>query len=66
VSCIARDTQLQRQVALKLLPDHFAGDLDRLSRFEREAQALASEFLCHEIRAFKLECSERGGCWRKA
>src|SRR5262245_21024453 len=38
----ARDTQLQRHVALKLLPDHFARDPDRLSRFEREAQVLAS------------------------
>jgi len=38
----ARDTQLQRQVALKLLPDHFANDADRLNRFEREAQVLAS------------------------
>jgi eukaryotic-like serine/threonine-protein kinase len=38
----ARDTQLQRHVALKLLPDHFADDPDRLNRFEREAQVLAS------------------------
>ena len=38
----ARDTQLQRQVALKLLPDHFANDADRLNRFEREAQVLVS------------------------
>jgi serine/threonine protein kinase/Tol biopolymer transport system component len=38
----ARDTELQRQVALKLLPDHFASDPDRLNRFEREAQVLAS------------------------
>src|SRR5215471_14067646 len=38
----ARDTLLQRQVALKLLPDHFAGDADRVNRFEREAQVLAS------------------------
>jgi serine/threonine protein kinase len=38
----ARDTKLQRDVALKLLPDHFANDGDRLSRFQREAQVLAS------------------------
>jgi len=38
----ARDTQLQRHVALKLLPDHFATESDRLNRFEREAQVLAS------------------------
>src|SRR5262249_52920853 len=38
----ARDTKLGRDVALKFLPDHFAGDPDRLSRFQREAQLLAS------------------------
>ena len=38
----ARDTILQRDVALKLLPDHFAKDADRLARFQREAQVLAS------------------------
>jgi len=38
----ARDTRLQRDVALKVLPDLFAGDPDRLARFEREAQVLAS------------------------
>ena len=37
-----RDARLQRDVALKLLPDHFANDPDRLPRFEREAQMLAS------------------------
>jgi len=38
----ARDTRLQRDVALKVLPDLFAADPDRLSRFEREATTLAS------------------------
>src|SRR5215468_163947 len=38
----AHDTKLQRDVALKLLPDHFADDSDRLLRFQREAQVLAS------------------------
>src|SRR5262245_53758842 len=38
----ARDTVLQRDVALKLIPDSFAKDADRLSRFQREAQVLAS------------------------
>ena len=38
----AHDTKLQRDVALKLLPDHFADDPDRLVRFQREAQILAS------------------------
>ena len=34
----ARDTKLQRDVALKLLPDHLASDVDRLARLEREAE----------------------------
>jgi eukaryotic-like serine/threonine-protein kinase len=38
----ALDTELQREVALKLLPNHFATDNDRLARFQREAQLLAS------------------------
>ena len=38
----ATDTQLNRQVALKILPDGFAADPDRLARFTREAQILAS------------------------
>ncbi len=38
----ARDTQLDREVALKILPESFADDPDRLMRFEREARTLAS------------------------
>jgi serine/threonine protein kinase/Tol biopolymer transport system component len=38
----ARDTRLERDVAIKTLPDVFASDPDRLSRFRREAQVLAS------------------------
>jgi serine/threonine-protein kinase len=38
----ATDTQLNRQVALKILPDAFASDPDRLARFTREAQILSA------------------------
>jgi hypothetical protein len=38
----ARDTRLDRDVAIKILPELFAADPERLARFEREAKTLAS------------------------
>src|SRR5690348_3060967 len=38
----ASDTTLGRDVAIKILPDSFAADPNRLARFDREAQVLAS------------------------
>ena len=38
----ATDTKLRRDVAIKVLPEDFAQDPERLARFEREARALAS------------------------
>ncbi len=38
----ARDTKLKRHVAIKILPDAFAHDLERVGRFQREAEVLAS------------------------
>ena len=38
----ARDTRLKRDVAVKVLPDAFANDVERLSRFQREAELLAA------------------------
>jgi dipeptidyl aminopeptidase/acylaminoacyl peptidase len=58
----ARDTQLQRQVALKLLPDHFANDADRLNRFEREAQVLASLNHPNIAQIYGLEKTGSGSC----
>src|SRR5262249_49069649 len=38
----ARDLKLKREVAIKILPEGFSRDTDRLSRFQREAEVLAS------------------------
>ncbi|MEE4271347.1 MAG: protein kinase, partial [Thermoanaerobaculales bacterium] len=38
----ALDTELDRQVAVKVLPESFASDENRLERFQREAKALAA------------------------
>ncbi|NIV26379.1 MAG: protein kinase, partial [Gammaproteobacteria bacterium] len=38
----ARDTRLEREVAIKVLPEELADDEERLRRFEREAKTLAS------------------------
>src|SRR5262245_54340107 len=38
----ARDTKLKRDVAIKILPDEFSQDADRVSRFQREAEVLAA------------------------
>src|SRR5262249_856798 len=38
----ARDAKLKREVAIKILPDEFSRDGDRVSRFQREAEVLAS------------------------
>ena len=68
----ARDTKLDRDVALKVLPEAFTSNPERLARFEREAKVLAS--LNHPnigsiygleaaegVRALVLELVE-GGC----
>jgi serine/threonine protein kinase len=40
----ATDTMLGRQVAIKILPDAFASDPERLARFEREAKTFLHNF----------------------
>src|SRR5215471_797182 len=58
----AQDTRLQRDVALKLLPEHFAKDPDRLSRFQREAQVLASLNHPNIAQIYGFEEVDGSGC----
>ena len=51
----ASDTKLRRSVALKILPPAFAGDPERMARFQREAQVLASLNHPHIGQIFGLE-----------
>ena len=51
----ARDTRLERDVALKVLPDVVSNDPDRLARFEREARVLASLNHPHIAQVFGFE-----------
>src|SRR5688572_7734146 len=51
----ATDTRLKRQVAIKILPSALAGDADRLARFQREAEVLASLNHPHIATVFGLE-----------
>jgi serine/threonine protein kinase len=55
----ARDTKLDREVAVKVLPAALARDTDRLARFEREAKVLAS--LNHPMIAAIYGVED--GCW---
>ena len=57
----ARDTRLDRQVALKILPETLAGDPDRLARFEREAKALASLNHPHIAQIYGVEGTPSAG-----
>src|SRR4051812_27566653 len=55
----ATDTKLKRQVALKILPPSVAADHDRLARFQREAEVLASLNHPHIAAIYGLE--DNGG-----
>jgi eukaryotic-like serine/threonine-protein kinase len=56
----ARDTRLDREVAIKVLPSAMARDPDRLARFEREARVLASLNHPHIATIYGLEESTEG------
>src|SRR6267142_3709092 len=58
----ALDTKLGRNVAIKTLPDAFADDPDRLARFQREAQVLASLNHPNIAHIYGLEESDHIGC----
>lgn len=51
----ARDSRLKREVALKILPESFATDPDRVARFQREAEVLASLNHPHVAAIYGLE-----------
>ncbi|MGD8339534.1 MAG: protein kinase [Gammaproteobacteria bacterium] len=53
----ATDTSLERQVAIKILPESFAADADRVARFEREAKTLASLNHANIAQVYGLERS---------
>src|SRR5687767_4269216 len=53
----ARDTKLNRDVAIKILPDAVASDRDRVARFTREAQTLAALNHPHIAQIYGLEQS---------
>jgi Tol biopolymer transport system component len=57
----ARDTKLNRDVALKVLPEQFALEPDRLARFQREAQVLASLNHPNIAAIYGFEESRSGG-----
>src|SRR5215831_19302646 len=54
----ARDSKLGREVAVKILPEMFAGDPDRLTRLTREAKALAALNHPHIAALFGMEESD--------
>ena len=54
----ARDTKLRRDVAIKVLPEEFSRDKERLDRFEREARVLAQLNHAHVATLHGLEESD--------
>src|SRR6188472_2907441 len=51
----ARDSKLKREVAIKVMPDDVASDRERLARFQREAEVLASLNHPHIAHVYGIE-----------
>jgi eukaryotic-like serine/threonine-protein kinase len=58
----ARDLKLKREIAIKILPDDFSSDADRVSRFQREAEVLASLNHPNIAQIYGLEESDQARC----
>jgi len=58
----ARDLKLKREVAIKILPEEFSCDADRVNRFQREAQVLASLNHPNIAQIYGLEQSGASNC----
>ena len=54
----ARDTKLDRDVALKVLPHAFTDDPDRLARFEREAKSALGVMHLDELAHCGFQCAD--------
>ena len=59
----AEDTNLGREVAIKVLPEAFTADPERLARFEREAKLLATLNHPHIAQIHSLEEADGRSCW---
>src|SRR5499426_2058625 len=58
----ARDSRLKRDVAIKVLPEAFSRDTERVARFQREAEILASLNHPHIAQVYGLEESNQTRC----
>ena len=62
----ARDAKLKREVALKILPDSFAGDPERMARFQREAEVLAALNHPNIAQIYPSKIARRSWSWSRA
>jgi len=60
----ARDSKLKREVAIKVLPESFPCDAERIARFQREAEVLASHYDAAGGAPGRFESPRFPTCWR--